>query len=159
MSDRRLQLDTGRLVAMGYCDAQHLRTDCRFFDLVAPAGSPISQEMLLGYVNPATYPPDQHVWVIMLATGRVFGRGTRLLAFFQPADGESNDVVRLTNDSTTLSYTVDLTKLDPVSLPPHLGDIVLSWADDGLPAKMVDCRHCIELFRRRGPRSHQPSVL
>jgi hypothetical protein len=123
-------LDTSRLIAMAYCDAQHLRPRCMFSDLVAPAGSPIARETLLSYVDPATYSPSEHVWVIMLATGRVFGRGTRLLAFFQPSDGETNDQVRLTNDSTTLSYTVDLTSLDPIVLPRHLGDIVLSWSED-----------------------------
>jgi hypothetical protein len=129
------ELDTGRLVAMGYCDAQHLRANCRFFDLMAPAGSPIPQEKLLEYVNPAIYPATEHVWVIMLATGRVFGRGTRLLAFFQPSEGEPNSEVHLTNDSTTLSYTVDLTKLEPVSLPRQVGDVVLSWADASLLTK------------------------
>jgi hypothetical protein len=124
------ELETGRLVAMGYCDAQHLRANCRFFDLVAPAGSPIAQEKLLEYVNPQTYPPDNHVWVIMLATGKIFGRGTRLLAFFQPSEGETNDEVHLTNSSTTLSYTVDLANLEPISLPQHVGSVVFSWADN-----------------------------
>lgn len=126
----REELDTSRLVAMGYCDAQHLRTHCSFSDLLAPAGSPIAPETLSRYVDPASYAPGQHVWVIMLATGKVFGRGTRLLAFFQPTDGETNDQVRLGNDSTTLSYTVDLASLDPILLPPHVGDIVLSWSED-----------------------------
>jgi hypothetical protein len=124
------ELDTGRLVAMGYCDAQHLRTDCRFFDLVAPGGSSIAPDKLLEYVNPTTYSPNDHVWVVMLATGKVFGKGTRLLAFLQPTEGEPNDEVRLSNDSTTLSCTVDLTNLQPISLPQHVGDVVLSWADN-----------------------------
>ena len=123
-------LQLGRLVAMGYCDTQRLRTDCRFFDLIAPAGSTIPQDTLLGYVNPSAYSPDIHVWAIMLASGKVFGRGTRLLAFFQPTDGETNDQVRLSNDSTTLSYTVDLASIEPIPLPQHTGDVVLSWADD-----------------------------
>jgi hypothetical protein len=129
-SINREELDTGRLVAMGYCDAQHLRTHCRFSDLLAPAGSPIAPEKLLKYVDPAIYSPSEHVWVIMLATGRVFGRGTRLLAFFQPSDGETNDQVHLTTDSTTLSYTVDLASLKPIALPRNVGDVVLSWSED-----------------------------
>lgn len=123
------ELETGRLMGMGYCDPQHLRTNCRFFELVAPGGSPIPQDTLLGYLNPTTYSPNDHVWVIMLATGKVFGRGTRLLAFVRPSDGESNDQVHLGNDSTTLSYTVDLASLDPVPLPRHVGEVVLSWDD------------------------------
>ena len=124
------ELVIGRLVAMGSCDGQHLRTDCRFFDLLAPAGSPIAPEKLLEYVNPETYPPSKHVWVIMLTTGKVLGSGTRLLAFFQPTEGETNDEVLLNNDSTTLSYTVDLANLEPISVPSHSGDVVFSWADD-----------------------------
>jgi hypothetical protein len=119
----------GRMVAMGYCDTKRARTDCRFFDLIAPAGTPIPQDTLLEYVNPKTYSPDVHVWAIMLATGRMFGQGTRLLAFFQPTEGEPNDQVRLGNDSTALSYTVDLEALEPIQLAPHTGDVVLSWAD------------------------------
>lgn len=126
----REELDTGRMVAMGYCDAQHLRTQCGFYELVAPAGSPIAPEKLHGYVDPAIYAPSEHVWVIMLATGTVFGRGSRLVAFFEPTDGESNDQVRLASDSTTLSYTVDLASLDPIPLPRRVGDVVLSWSEE-----------------------------
>jgi hypothetical protein len=122
-------LQLGRMVAMGYCDTKRARSDCRFFDLLAPAGTPIPQDTLLEYVNPKTYSPDVHVWAIMLATGRMFGQGTRLLAFFQPTEGETNDQVRLGNESTTLSYTVDLEALEPIQLAPHTGDVVLSWAD------------------------------
>ena len=125
-------LQLGRMVAMGFCDTKRARSDCRFFDLMAPAGTPIPQDTLLEYVNPKTYSPDVHVWAIMLATGKMFGRGTRLLAFFQPADGETNDQVRLTSDSTTLSYTVDLGALEPIPLAPHTGGVVLSWADASL---------------------------
>jgi|WetSurMetagenome_2_1015567.scaffolds.fasta_scaffold221950_2 hypothetical protein len=123
-------LQLGHMVAMGYCDTKRVRSDCRFLDLIAPAGTPIPQETLLEYVNPKAYSPDVHVWAIMLATGRMFGRGTRLLAFFQPTDGETNDQVRLSNDSTTLSYTVDLASIEPIPLPQHTGDVVFSWADD-----------------------------
>lgn len=126
----REELETGRMVAMGYCDAQHLRTHCGLFDIVAPSSSPIAQDKLLEYMNPKTYSPEEHVWVIMVATGKVFGRGTRLLAFFQPTEGESNDQVQLGNDSAKLSYTVVLASLAPISLPPHVGEVVLSWADD-----------------------------
>jgi hypothetical protein len=126
----REQLDTGRLLAMAYCDPGHLRTHCRFTDLLAPAGSPIAPETLLTYVDTAAYPPSEHVWVVMLATGKVFGRGTRLLAFFQPTDGETNQLVQLTNASTTLSYTVELEQLEPIPLPPLTGDVVLDWSAD-----------------------------
>lgn len=124
------ELELGRMVAMGYCDTQRVRSSCRLFDLVAPAGSPIAQDKLLAYVNPKTYSPATHVWVSMLATGKAFGQGTRLLAFFQPTDGESNDVVQFAERSTTLHYTVNLASLQPIPLPPGTGDVVLSWADD-----------------------------
>jgi hypothetical protein len=124
------ELQLGRLIGMGYCDTQRVRTDCRLFDLLSPAGSPIAQDKLLEYVDAKAYSPEAHVWVVMLATGRAFGQGTRLMAFVQPTDGETNDAVHLSNDSTTLSYTADLATLEPVPLPQHTGDVVLSWADD-----------------------------
>jgi hypothetical protein len=59
----------------------------------------------------------------------VFGQGTRLLAFLQPSEDETSTTVRLTNDSTTLSYTVDLTELKPISIPEHAADVTVSWVD------------------------------
>lgn len=125
----RESLDTGRMVAMAYCNPRHARTECGFADLMAPAGSPIAREKLLAYLDPAVYPPSEHVWVVMLATGGVFGRGTRLLAFLEPRLDEANDRVQLDQSSTTLSYTVDLAHLEPIALPPLTGDVVLDWSD------------------------------
>lgn len=123
------ELDTGRLVAMAYYDTENARDSCQFFDLEAPGGIELSSETLLEYVNPEIYPPGEHAWLIMLATGSAFGQGTRLLAFLEPSEGETRTTVRLTNDSTTLDYTVDLTQLKPISLPLHAGDVTVGWAD------------------------------
>ena len=123
------ELETGRIVAMGYCDTQNERDACQLLELVSPGGIQLSSEALLEYVDPEIYPPSEHVWVIMLATGGVFGQGTRLLAFLQPSEDETSTTVRLTNDSTTLSYTVDLTELKPISIPEHAADVTVSWVD------------------------------
>ena len=123
------ELETGRIVAMGYCDTEHERDACQFLELVSPGGVRLPSEELLEYVDPATYPPSEHAWVMMLATGSVFGHGTRLLAFLEPSQDETRTTVRLTNDSTTLSYTVDLTGLEPISIPQHAGDFTFSWVD------------------------------
>ena len=139
-------LETGRIVAMGYCDSQNERDACQLLELVSPGGIQLAPEALLEYVDPEIYPPSEHVWVIMLATGGVFGQGTRMLAFLQPSKDETSSTVRLTNDSTTLSYTVDLEQLEPISVPQHTGDVTVSWVDadqlttNGMGASWVPTR-------------------
>ena len=123
------EVETGRIAAMAYCDTEKSRDSCQFFDLVAPGGIEMSPEALLEYVDPEIYPPSEHVWIVTLNTGRAFGQGIRLLAFFQPSEGEAGTTVALTNDSTTLSYTVDLTQLEPIPIPQLAGDVTVSWVD------------------------------
>jgi hypothetical protein len=68
----------------------------------------------------------------MGAEGSVYGRGTKMLAFFEPTPDETNTEVRLDNDSTTLTYTVDITSSKPIPLPAGNPDVVLDWIDEDL---------------------------
>ena len=85
---------------------------------------------MLGYLDATVYSPDEYSYIFMVAEGTVFGKGTKMLAFFQPDPEEANTEIRLTDSSAALDYSVDLTSLSPIAIPPGTPDIVLDWTDE-----------------------------
>jgi hypothetical protein len=125
-------LHTSDLMALGYIDTQNAMRSGNFFEVSSPGGSPQPEEVLLEYVDTTLFPQDRHTYIVMVAEGSVYGRGTKMLAFFEPTPDETNTEVRLDNDSATLTYTVDITSSQPIPLPAGNPDVVLDWIDEDL---------------------------
>ncbi len=122
-------LDTNDMVGAGVLETGNAMSSARFLQVTGPGGSPVPEETLLSYVDPAKNPPAQNTYAVMVASGVVLGQGTKMLAFFEPDPSETNTAVQLTNASTTLEYSVDLLSLSPVGIPAGTGNVVLSWID------------------------------
>ena len=123
-------LDRGKLQAIAYLDTGNTMSSGDSLDLLSPGGDLLSEEVLLGYLDAAAYPPDKYSYLFMVAEGTVFGRGTKMLAFFQPDPEEPHTEIRLTDSSAALDYSVDLTSLVPIAIPPGTPDIVFDWTDE-----------------------------
>jgi hypothetical protein len=85
---------------------------------------------LLEYVDTAFYSRDEYAYLFMVAEGTAIGKGTKMLVFFQPDPEETNTEVRLTNFSTSMDYSVDLTSLAPIAVPAGTPDILFDWLDE-----------------------------
>ncbi len=105
-------------------------TQVDVYDLVVPGPemTPIEPEMIDGYLDPAVYPPEQYTFAVLVQDVGDPGHGIRMV---QPAylDPEAVDAyVAVTNESATLSYTTDLTLVQPVQVPTMNPNITVSWS-------------------------------
>jgi hypothetical protein len=123
-------LDTSNLVALGQLPTQNARDAASLLEIRSPSGGTLEPEVLLEYVDPNVYPPEDHTYLVMVAEGTAFGHGTKMIALFDPDPEEENTEIHLDDDSTILHYTADLTSLDRVILPAGTTDVVLDWNDD-----------------------------
>jgi len=123
-------LDTTHLVALGQLPTHHEIDSTTLLEVRSASGGVVDESEMLGYVDTTVYAPDEHSYLVMIAEGTIFGKGTKMISFFEPAPDETNTEVRLTNDSTTLHYTADLTSLTRLRVPTGTSDIVFDWSDD-----------------------------
>lgn len=102
-------------------------TQADLFDFKAFGGVEVDPDTLLSYLDPVAFPPETTSFTVMAATGERPGRGTRMLTVFAPDATSDNTTVALTDDSTTLSYEVDLTSLTPTAVPPGTANIEVDF--------------------------------
>jgi hypothetical protein len=77
-------------------------------------------------------------WLLNLATGTVPGVGTRMAAFFQPVDGETNTEVQVTDTSTVLDFTVDLASMTEIHVPAGEPALSVDWSELGTDGQGID---------------------
>jgi hypothetical protein len=92
------------------------------------AGNPALVEEIMLYYNAAEYPPDQHSYTVMIASGKSLGQGTRMIQSFLLDPESTNTAVAVTNTSTTLDYTVDIQGLTPTRIPAATAAIQIDWS-------------------------------
>jgi hypothetical protein len=73
-------------------------------------GTPILENEMAVYfdITDPTLTPDNFTYMVMTATGQLPGEGSRMLAFFTLSADSPNTSLSITNDKTTLDYTLDL---------------------------------------------------
>ncbi len=74
------------------------------------------------------YPQDQHTFMIMGSTGTELGKGARMLSLFTIDPNASQTALALTNDSTTLDYTIDLGRIEPIAVPAAEPSLTIDWS-------------------------------
>ena len=122
-------LDLKNIVSLGYFPTENQATSANFLEMLSPSGGDVTDKELLEYMDTSEYPVSEYSYVVMLAAGELFGGGTKMISFFDPASEESNTEVRLHNKSTTLTFKADLTSLKRIAVPPANPNIVLDWSD------------------------------
>ncbi len=123
-------LDTGKLVALGWLPTQNALSGGNLFDLVSPSGGPVDDAELLSYVDTVQYPSSDYKYLIMVAEGDNFGHGTKMLSFFEPDPNAVDTQVIMKDSSTVLHYKANLSSLVHIPVPPGTPNIVLDWIDN-----------------------------
>ena len=99
-------------------DGVHTSVDLNQFTLL---GQSIPTDLIPMYFDTSTpnyqYPQNEYTFMVMAATGTTPGKGARSIALFHIDPGATDTTLKLTNDSTKLSYSVNLTDAAPVEVP------------------------------------------
>ncbi len=85
--------------------------------------------------------PGSGTWLIALTTGTTPGVGTRMAAFLEPVDGESNTTLTITDTSTVLDFEADLSSLDGVYVPAGEPALSVDWSEvttDGQGTELLE---------------------
>jgi hypothetical protein len=117
------------IVAPAMKKTDYALTSLNLFDLESAGGSPLTEEMLVEFLDPTIYPPENHTWSVMLSKGVVIGRDAAMLALFKPDPDETNTEVYITSDSTDLTYSADLSSLKKVKITAGTPEIIMDWSD------------------------------
>jgi hypothetical protein len=103
------------------------KTSGTLFELTS-VGMPLPEEDIRPFVDDVGYPPDRHTYTIMAATGDTLGQGTRMIQSFKLDPTSTNTTVTMTDASTELVFSVDLTSLEPMQVPLGQPAINLDWS-------------------------------
>jgi len=108
-------------------------------------GTAIPMAMFNSYFDPTVLTPDKYSFMVAAASGTTIGQGFRMLQTFQLDASSSNTMIKLTNDSTQLSYSANLHSLTITGVPGGTAALTLDWsamvaagAKNGLGATFKD---------------------
>jgi hypothetical protein len=73
------------------------------------------------------FDPATHTYTVVVSTGTMLGRGTRMIQAFKLDPSSTNTMVAVTPTSTELDYTVDLEALTPTPMPAGNPNITIEW--------------------------------
>jgi len=95
-------------------------------------GNPLPVDQIWSRFNTAdpnfAYPQDKYTFLAMASTGTEVGKGSRMLALFNIDPTATDTQLTLTNDSTKLSYSVDLARAAPMEVPPGVSALTIDWS-------------------------------
>jgi len=91
-------------------------------------GTAIPMDMINSYFDPTVLTPDKYSFMVAAANGTTIGQGFRMLQTFQLDASSSNTTIKLTNDSTKLSYSANLHNLTITGVPSGTAALTLDWS-------------------------------
>ena len=128
MKLRNDNLSAADLSAIATLYTEQARTEGSLFEFTS-VGMPLAPEMILPYFNAESFPPGEHVYTVMLASGQDLGQGTHMIQSFVLEPGSTNTLVEVTNDSTHLDYAVNLQSHQRTAIPAGTAGVTLDWSD------------------------------
>ncbi len=102
-------------------------TSAKLFTFTLNGGA-VDSATILGYFDATHYPPENHTYTMMAATGTVTGQGVKMIQSFQLDPNSTNTMVTMTSNSTLLDFTADLSHLTPTGVPAGEPAITLNWS-------------------------------
>jgi hypothetical protein len=98
-------------------------------DFQVLGGGEFSLEELLTRLDPEQYPPQEYMYTVMPMSGTVVGQGVHMVHAFYLDPASDNTLINFTQESSQLSYEVDLQTLTPVNIPAGEVNINVDWSD------------------------------
>jgi hypothetical protein len=101
-------------------------TTASIFGLNVPAG-PLDQETILNYLDPANYPPENHMYAVMVANGFEYGQNTYMLGGFKLDPASTTTNVAVTSESTKVEFTAKIAGRPVTNIPAGTGAVTIDW--------------------------------
>jgi hypothetical protein len=92
-------------------------------------GTAITMDMYNQYFDPVMMPQAMYSYMAALQSGTELGRGFRMLQSFNLDPNSTNTTVKLTNDSTKLTYNANLHNLTIAGVPAGTPGLTLDYTD------------------------------
>ncbi|MEO8177276.1 MAG: hypothetical protein ABI895_00450 [Deltaproteobacteria bacterium] len=128
-ADQLVQRD---LAVIATAPTEKARTRLSLFDFGTPgrtpADPPLEPDELLPFVDAEAYDPAQNTYTLMVSTGTLLGTGTRMIQSFKLDPATNNVEVRMTDSSTRLDYSVDLSSLQQTPVPLGEPALTIDWS-------------------------------
>lgn len=105
-------------------------TTANMYEFTAPGNTaPLPSEEIDPYLDPTAFPPENHVYAVLIQDETEPARGVRMVKALRlnPSSLETNVVID--NTSSTLVYHTDLTTVPPVQIPAGTANITADWGD------------------------------
>jgi len=102
-------------------------TSARLFEFTLSGGT-VDPAIVISYFDASLYPPANTTYALLASTGTTIGAGTRMIQTFQLDPASTNATVKMTKDSTKLTYTVDLHSLTPTAVAAGEAPLYLDWS-------------------------------
>ena len=106
---------------------EKMLTEARLFDFTS-VGMPLPPEDILLFFDTDAYPPEQHTYTLMIASGTEIGKGTRMIQTFSLDPQSTNTVVEMTRQSTRVELGVNLRMQEPTLVLPGTTDVTIDWS-------------------------------
>lgn len=103
-------------------------TSANIYDFTAPgATEPLPAEEIDPYLDPVTFPPETHTYALLVQNSTEPAHGVRMVQALQIDPNEVTTDISVTNDSSSLVYSTDLTTVLPVQVPAANANITVDW--------------------------------
>lgn len=94
--------------------------------------NPLTPDQIWSRFDTATpdyqYPQDMYTFLAMAQSGTDIGKKPHAVALFNIDPSSTKQQLNLTNDSTKLTYSVDLEHAQPMLVPSGLPQLIIDWS-------------------------------
>jgi hypothetical protein len=108
---------------------EKMRTNGSIFEFVVAGGGELPREELMTRLDPTQFDPAQYTYTVMPSEGTFLGRGVKAVQAFRLDPASANTRVDITEQSTALTYAVDLQSLTPIKFPAGTNAVTVDWSD------------------------------
>jgi hypothetical protein len=104
-------------------------TSADLYDFLVPGEmTPIAQEDIDAYLDPAVYDPAEFTYAVLVQDHPDPAIGVRMVQPIRLDTTSVDTTVFVDNDSASLTYETDLTAVQPVEVPAGTGNITINWS-------------------------------
>lgn len=109
-------------------DPNDVATSANLLSFGAITGQPITPDQILPFLDPTTYPPEAHTYLVVAASSTEIGQGARMLKTFRLDPTSTNTTVALDTTSATLFHDAKITTAQTTPVPAGTANLYVDWS-------------------------------